>query len=551
MKFDQMKIATRLRMGLAVMVVMLVLVSVVGISCMAANQHRMEEITRVNNKKSKLAIAMRETVYETMVSLRSMALSTEQSAIQADFGHLRTQRQHYAGLVQAFNQLFAASDGSTGRVAELLKRIAELERAAAPLGDKAAALAQAGQIDQVYAVLTVELAPVQAQWMAALGELIAFAEHQSEQAVAEAKAAYEHARLVMLVIGGLAVAAAMAVSIVISRSLLRQLGGELAYAMTIAERISSGDLTLEVVTVPGDRSSLLAAMKSMCDNLAGIVANVRNGTEKMVAASGEIAQGNFDLSARTEEQASALQHTTVLMKELTGKVKQNAGNAKRANDMVNTAAACAGKGGEVVAGVVDTMKAISASASEIVDIIGVIDGIAFQTNILALNAAVEAARAGEQGRGFAVVAAEVRALAQRSAGAAKEIKALINDSVEKVGAGALLADQTGGAMAEIVAGVQRVAGIMADIATASDEQNTGIAHVGSAMSSMDAATRQNAALVEAAAAAASQLKAHAETLADEVRLFKIKPAAGTALVGHVGPVTATRRHGVAAAWLPG
>ena len=484
----------------------------------------MEEITRVNNKKSKLAIAMRETVYETMVSLRNMALSTEQAAIQADFEHLRTQHKQYAGVAQAFNQMLTESNNSTGRVQHLLKRIADLERAAAPLSDKAAGLAQTGQIDQVYAVLTAELAPVQAQWMAALGELIAFVEHQSEQAVAEAKTAYENARLVMLVIGGIAVAAAMAVSIVMSRSLLRQLGGELAYAMTIAERISAGDLTLEVVTAPGDHSSLLATMKSMCDNLAGIVANVRTGTEKMVAASGAIAQGNVDLSARTEEQARALQHTTDLMQELTGTVKQNAGNAKLANDMVNTAAACAGKGGEVVAGVVDTMKAISASASKIVDIIGVIDGIAFQTNILALNAAVEAARAGEQGRGFAVVAAEVRALAQRSACAAKEIKALINDSVEKVRAGALLADQTGGAMAEIVDGVQRVAVIMADIATASDEQNTGIAHVGSAMSSMDALTQQNASLVDAAAAAASQLKAHAEILADEVSLFKIKPS---------------------------
>jgi methyl-accepting chemotaxis protein len=375
--------------------------------------------------------------------------------------------------------------------------------------------------------LTGELVPLQARWMSRLDELIALEEKLNEQATADAQAAYENARLLMLVMGAVAVVAAMAVSFILSRSMLNQLGGELSYAMTIAESIASGDLTVEVRTESGDGSSLLAAMKKMRDNLANIVAEVRSGTDRIAAVSGEIAEANLDLSARTEEQASSLQETASLMEELAGTVRQNAENTELANQMVDAAADSAHRGGEVVAGVVDTMGTISGSAKRIVDIIAVIDAIAFQTNILALNAAVEAARAGEEGRGFAVVAAEVRALAQRSASAAKEIKELINDSVAQVHTGTRLAGGAGSAMDDIVDGVKRVAAIMSAIATATREQSGGIEHVSSAMAQMDAVTQQNAALVEQAAAAAAQLKVQADSLANSVRVFKIEPDTGS------------------------
>ena len=526
MKLEQMTIGTRLRLGFALMVVLLAMVSALGITRMAQNQQRMDEITKLNNQKSKLAAAMRDTVYERMVASRNMALVTEVPAMQADLARIRQQQKKYAEAQQQLAKLFAKSKNVAEREQALLQRIGELDAAALPVIERAAQLALAMQIDQAYGVMTGELAPIQTQCMAALGELIALEEQLNNVATADAQAAYENARLLMLIIGIAAALIAIAVSFILSRSMLKQLGGELRYAMTIAEGIASGDLTIEVRTMPGDDTSLLAAMKKMRDNLADIVANVRGSTDRIAAASGEIAEGNLDLSMRTEEQASSLQQTASLMEELQSTVKLNAENAVIANGMVNTAAASAGRGGEVVSRVVDTMGSISDSARRIVDIISVIDGIAFQTNILALNAAVEAARAGEQGRGFAVVASEVRALAQRSASAAKEIKALINDSVEKVRTGTELADQAGIAMDEIVDGVGRVARLMADIAAASKEQDRGITHVSSAMSEIDAVTQQNAALVEQAAAAAAQLNEQAALLAHAVRIFKVTEVYG-------------------------
>ncbi|MFD2294876.1 methyl-accepting chemotaxis protein [Massilia sp. GCM10020059] len=324
----------------------------------------------------------------------------------------------------------------------------------------------------------------------------------------------------------------------------RQLGAEPATAQQLANEIAAGNLAVAIPVAPGDQTSLLHAMKTMRDNLAGIIGNVRQGTETIATASGEIASGNQDLSERTEQQASALEETASSMEELTSTVRQNADNARQANQLAVSASEVAVKGGAVVAQVVDTMGSIDASSKKIVDIISVIDGIAFQTNILALNAAVEAARAGEQGRGFAVVAAEVRSLAQRSAAAAKEIKDLIDDSVEKVEVGSSLVNQAGSTMNEVVDSVRRVTDIMSEIMAASQEQSAGIEQVNQAISQMDEVTQQNAALVEEAAAASASMQDEAQRLSDAVGVFKL--AGGNASPARARAVAPSRHKPVAA-----
>ena len=311
------------------------------------------------------------------------------------------------------------------------------------------------------------------------------------------------------------------VGTLIVRSILQRLGGEPEVAAKLAQNIGTGNLTTPITLRSGDTSSLMAQLNTMQNSIHTVVSTVRQGAESVALASAEIAQGNNDLSARTEHQASALEETAASMEELSTTVKQNADSARQANQLAQSASRVAIQGGEVVGQVVQTMKGINESSRKISDIISVIDGIAFQTNILALNAAVEAARAGEQGRGFAVVASEVRSLAGRSAEAAKEIKRLINASVERVEHGASLVDQAGATMSEVVSSIRRVTDIMAEISAASNEQSQGVSQVGEAVSQMDQATQQNAALVEEMAAAASSLKEQAEALVGTVAAFEI------------------------------
>ncbi|TXI24025.1 MAG: hypothetical protein E6Q67_03465 [Roseateles sp.] len=317
--------------------------------------------------------------------------------------------------------------------------------------------------------------------------------------------------LLMLVIGGLGWQ--------IAHRIYRQLGGEPDYASDIVRRIGAGDLAVDVKLRAGDEHSLLAGMHQMQASLAGTVAQIRSATDTIATASGEISAGNSDLSARTEAQASALQQTASTMEEITATVRQNADSARQANQLAQSASDVARQGGQVVQQVVQTMDEISQSSRKVVDIIGTIDGIAFQTNILALNAAVEAARAGEQGRGFAVVAGEVRSLAQRSAAAAKEIKTLIGASVEKVDAGSALVSQAGATMEQIVGSVRRVSDIVGEISSASEEQTSGIEQINQAIAQLDQSTQQNAALVEEASAAAESLKQQSRQLVGAVSVF--------------------------------
>lgn len=308
------------------------------------------------------------------------------------------------------------------------------------------------------------------------------------------------------------------------KSIGRQLGCEPGEAADLVRSVASGDLSVHINVKPGDTSSLLSQLRLMQESLAKVVTSVRQNSESVAIASAQIAQGNQDLSQRTEQQASALEETAASMEELSSTVKQNADNAKQANQLAVSASTVAIKGGEVVSKVVETMKEINNSSKKISDIISVIDGIAFQTNILALNAAVEAARAGEQGRGFAVVASEVRSLAGRSADAAKEIKSLISASVERVEQGTVLVDEAGATMNEVVHSIKRVNDIMGEISAASTEQSAGVAQVSQAVSQMDQATQQNAALVEESAAAAESLKTQAQQLVSTVSIFKLAHA---------------------------
>ncbi len=333
---------------------------------------------------------------------------------------------------------------------------------------------------------------------------------------------------VMLAVGVLGLLLCAALGTGVSRSIVSALGAEPQDLRQAVDAVSAGDLTARLSLRPGDRGSVMASTKTMQDNLARVVGAVRLNAESVATASAQIAAGNNDLSGRTEAQASALQQTAASMEELGSTVRQNADNARQANQLALQASGVAVDGGEVVSQVVDTMRGINESSRKIADIISVIDGIAFQTNILALNAAVEAARAGEQGRGFAVVASEVRSLAQRSAGAAKEIKTLINASVERVEQGTALVDKAGTTMQEVVASIRRVTDIMGEISAASGEQQAGVGQITEAMGQMDRATQQNAALVEESAAAAESLRVQALQLVEAVAVFKLEQGDGAA-----------------------
>ncbi|MFI8618489.1 methyl-accepting chemotaxis protein [Acidovorax sp. NPDC077693] len=319
-----------------------------------------------------------------------------------------------------------------------------------------------------------------------------------------------------------AVVLGIALAVLMGGAMIRQISRSLDNAVQITDSVAQGDLTVPIHARGKDEiAQLLGGLTAMRDNLAHVVSGVRGNAQGVASASAEIASGNNDLSIRTEQQASALQETAASMEELSSTVKQNADNARQANQLAMSASTVAGQGGEVVAEVVETMKGINDSSKKIADIISVIDGIAFQTNILALNAAVEAARAGEQGRGFAVVAGEVRSLAGRSAEAAKEIKALITASVERVEQGSVLVDKAGVTMTEVVSSIRRVTDIMGEISAASSEQSTGVSQVGEAVTQMDQVTQQNAALVEEMAAAASSLNHQAQALVGAVEVFKL------------------------------
>jgi len=430
-------------------------------------------------------------------------------------------------LESGLKELRAALDAGrdvTQREQAIFARIEKIEKEYLPIALSIVELGGAGKRDEAIERMNVACRPLLVQLLAASKEYTDYLAEMSQRNIEASAAAYSKQRTLLLALSILAVIAAVALGIFIAHRLFSALGDEPARLSVAAHRVAQGDLSEIEGAHKAPEGSVLASMVAMQRQLVGLISQVRSSADSIAVASAEIAQGNSDLSRRTESQASSIEETAASMEELNSTVKQNAHNATEANMLADSASTVAIRGGEVVVQVVETMRSINDSSKKIADIIGVIDGIAFQTNILALNAAVEAARAGEQGRGFAVVASEVRNLASRSADAAKEIKALINASVDRVEVGSALVDRAGATMSEVVDAIRRVANIVGEIGAASSEQSVGVAQVSEAVTQLDQATQQNAALVEESAAAAESMNSQADQLVQAISVFQIKAA---------------------------
>jgi len=513
MNLRDFKIGARLRMGFGIILLILVAIVLLTNYLNYSNKSKLTKGLETATAKNLQAGAMKSAMLQTGIAMRNIGLQSDVSLMQKEEQKVKDQRALYDKALAALK-----AQGLNDAEQKVLADLAALDN------DTAAAFKEA--IGQILAfnseggakVISSRIDPLNTQTLALINKLVDMQQAYAKEIMDGSVASDRSLMVALFVLGGVAVALGVVCAAVITRSITGPLSG----AVEVAQKVAAGELTSQVVVEGKDETGeLLQALKDMNESLAKTVGDVRTGTELISTASQEIASGNADLSARTESQASSLEETASSMEELTSTVKQNADNARQANQLAVSASSVAEKGGSVVSQVVETMGSITESSRKIADIISVIDGIAFQTNILALNAAVEAARAGEQGRGFAVVASEVRNLAQRSAGAAKEIKELISDSVEKVDAGSKLVDEAGQTMDLIVTSIRQVADIMGEITAATQEQSNGIEEVNQAITQMDEMTQQNAALVEQAAAAAESMQEQAELLSQAVSIFKL------------------------------
>ena len=513
MNLRNLRIGTRLGVAFGSILGGLIITFAFSIGLASKNRSIMIDGLSVASQKQALANVMKSAMFEGGIAMRNIGMQSDVGEMQKEDGKVKLQRKRYDDAKEKLSQL-GLSDEEKKIIAEIARVDKEIDK---PFKD-AVGQALAFNAEGAVKIISTIIDPLSTKSILEMNKLVDFQENTAKQIFETATETGSKLSSWLALILTIAAAVGVFLAWTITKSITLPLHA----ALEVAETVASGDLSSQVTVTGEDEISLLLnALKEMNESLGKTVGQVRLGTETITVASKEIASGNADLSSRTESQASSLEETASSMEELTSTVKQNADNAKQANQLVISATGVAVKGGVVVGLVVETMGSIKESSKKIVDIIGVIDGIAFQTNILALNAAVEAARAGEQGRGFAVVATEVRNLAQRSASAAREIKALISDSVDKVDQGSKLVDEAGKTMDEIVSSVQHVADIMSEITAASQEQSAGIEQVNLAITQMDEMTQQNAALVEQAAAAAESMEEQAYELGQAVSVFKL------------------------------
>ncbi len=526
MTLSSITVGRRLQFGFGI--VLLILAVVAGVAMLKVRT--IETALLANSQEHTLiqrhAINFRGSAHDRAIAARDYVLAGSPEHRQKEAETIAALARFYAESAQPLAQMIGQSADAV-ELKRLHGVIQAVEREAVDSTQAVMAAVDRGDREVAQTLLWSKAKPQYVQWLAAINQLIDFEEARVQ---ALNKTALDEAvgfRAVMLSALAVALLCGAALAWVISRQIVSQLGAEPSALGDAAQRVAAGDLSPVPGAAQAPAGSVLASLGAMQQALAGVVGQVRHASDSIATGSVEIASGNADLSHRTESQASSLQQTAATMDQLGTTVRHNADSAHQAKQLAQSASVVAQQGGQVVGQVVTTMQGINDSSRKIGDIISVIDGIAFQTNILALNAAVEAARAGEQGRGFAVVASEVRSLAQRSAEAAKEIKTLIGRSVEQVAQGTVLVDQAGQTMSEIVSSIQRVSDIVAEISSASVEQSSGVQQVGQAVSLMDQATQQNAALVEQSAAAAESLKVQAQQLVQAVAVFKLSgPAPG-------------------------
>ncbi|CAN7545063.1 methyl-accepting chemotaxis protein [Acidovorax delafieldii] len=513
---SNLKIGARLSLAFGLVLLITATIAATGVWRLAVLKEASSRIATVEMERNALAQEWKAAIDLNWVRASASLKATDAGYIQSLTADMATTSQRAS---EAQKKLEALVDDPTEKA--LMERVAVTRKAYVDARAKLLERKKAGE--DVFALVDSDLKPLATAYLQSLADV---ADNTHKQ-LDEFEGAILQDAVTSQWVLALAAMASLVLGALFALWTTRSIVGPVQRAVHAADEISHGNLSVHIPDMGESRNEmahLLRSLNEMQQNLSRIVGHVRSGSENVATASSEIAQGNNDLSARTEQQASALQETAASMEQLNSTVRQNADNARQANQLAQSASKVAVHGGEVVSQVVDTMKGIHDSSSKIADIIGVIDGIAFQTNILALNAAVEAARAGEQGRGFAVVASEVRSLAGRSADAAKQIKTLINDSVERVAAGTTLVDQAGATMTEVVGSIKRVTDLMGEISAASSEQSQGVAQVGEAVTQMDQVTQQNAALVEEMAAAAASLNNQAQDLVSTVAFFKLSPA---------------------------
>jgi methyl-accepting chemotaxis protein len=513
---EQLKIRTRLTIGFSALASLMLALGIAAIVYLDAVRGEFDDVMQDRFPKLQIASEIKGVNGEVSQAIRNLFIMSDPDDIKAQYAIIAGSSKRTNENIDKLTKTISTEKGKAA-LANLQKARADYRKPRDAVVD----LLKANRFEEAKTALVVNLRPTQVAYMERLDDLVKLEEQMMVESASEVSATVVNAKTVIATLIGIAGLIAVALAFWIIRSIT----GPINDAVNIARSVAHGDLAMEfAANGTNETGLLLGALHEMKTRLSKIVGEVRSNAEGVATASEQISQGNNDLSGRTEQQASALQQTAASMEELSSTVRQNAENASQASQLARGASTVAVQGGAVVGQVVETMKGINESSKKVADIIGVIDGIAFQTNILALNAAVEAARAGEQGRGFAVVASEVRSLAQRSAAAAKEIKTLIAQSVDRVEQGTALVDRAGVTMKEVVESIRRVTDIVGEISTASSEQSTGVSQVGEAVTQMDQATQQNAALVEESAAAAESLKTQAKQLVSAVSVFRLTGA---------------------------